>query len=1258
MSNLETILSIKVDGTSDMVDLKNAMDATQKELKQLKDEQKNAGKDSDKYNKSIVEAETKLKAMRSEMNRAKTEIIKTNQALNAQGKSYNDLQKRNAKLSIELRKLQDPLGKNRKEFNKISAEMNKNTEQLKKMDQAMGRNQRNVGNYGAAISGMAVKLGAAVMAFKTLERAIGSFSDFEFQIKQVGVISGATAEEMKRLEKNAKDLGSSTAFTAGEVAGLQVELSKLGFKADEVEQMTSSILDLSFAFGNELGETSEQVGITLRSFNLEASEASRVTDVMAAAFSNSALDLSKFATAMPKVASVAASVGFTLEDTTTILGQLANTGLDASTAGTSLRNIFLKLADPAGDLAKSLGRNITSVDELIPAMKELQASGIDVAGALEITDKRSVTAFLSMLKNADSMNDLNKVLKNSQGITKQFADVMRDSLKGSIDETKSAAEGFIIELIDGLSPAITLILDGISGLFRVLKALSPVILTATAAFVSYKAVLVASNGITKVISASTAAYTAISKLFTTSTKGATIAQRAFNVAVKANPIGLLLSGIAAAVTLWSQFKDNAEDSADAMAEIKKEREDFVEINAKADKQQNAEIANVKQLISKIKNESLSRKERTKAIEDLNKVTPITIDNLDDEKKLAAQLSTAYDNAVKSIKAKIILQASEEKVIALINEELALQDQLQASLDREAQARLTLRGITDVQVKDGVILGKFYDEQTDQYYENADAVEFLGDEIGTFVNAYRYSSDKYDEATNDFNNATLTANSEITVRNQLTAKMNELQDKQTDIMEQSQKTIQALNITKVESNNEDEKTITAYERLKNNVNDAMKALQEQAATNGDVEAAAKKLAEAKKKLADVDKKVTDEMAKNDDKLKNTNAGLQEKIAKQEELIKVEENQLKSIEKLEKAGADLAREQIEQALKVAKAKLELYLMEINMSTESADVQAENINKVKKTIEDLNTKLKEMGASNQESAPSGFMNKALFGTGGDDGEGAFTGGDFVNGLSSSLGMAMDLLAGFNEFQNAQTDAELQNMQTAKETEINDLKETAEFARMTEEQKADAIEAIEKRHDGEMLKLKIDQFEKNKKFQRSQAIMAGAMAVMQIWSSTATGNAIADAIIKGILTAGMVALTGMQIATINSAPPPTAELGGIVNETFADGGMVHGRSHAEGGEKFRVGGRVVELEGGEAVINKRSTAMFRSQLSAMNEAGGGKKFADGGLTFATDILQDQSMAMANALSGQAEQQVIMVEADVTDTQKSVENIEAQATF
>lgn len=65
-----------------------------------------------------------------------------------------------------------------------------------------------------------------------------------------------------------------------------------------------------------------------------------------------------------------------------------------------------------------------------------------------------------------------------------------------------------------------------------------------------------------------------------------------------------------------------------------------------------------------------------------------------------------------------------------------------------------------------------------------------------------------------------------------------------------------------------------------------------------------------------------------------------------------------------------------------------------------------------------------------------------------------------------------------------------------------------------------------------------------------------------------------------------------------------------FKDGGLVEGASHAQGGVKFAVGGQVNELEGGEAVINKRSTAMFKPILSAINQAGGGKKFQDGGVS------------------------------------------------
>ena len=124
--------------------------------------------------------------------------------------------------------------------------------------------------------------------------------------------------------------------------------------------------------------------------------------------------------------------------------------------------------------------------------------------------------------------------------------------------------------------------------------------------------------------------------------------------------------------------------------------------------------------------------------------------------------------------------------------------------------------------------------------------------------------------------------------------------------------------------------------------------------------------------------------------------------------------------------------------------------------------------------------------------------------------------------------------------------------------------------------------------------------------------------------------------------------------------EKGGVV-EAYANGGMVQGKSHAQGGEKFAVGGRVVELEGGEAVINKRSTAMFKNQLSAMNAAGGGVKFADGGLMNMPSFAQSQFNAVGQEnMMGAIGQnsRVVVVEADITDSQNTVGLIEAEATF
>ena len=145
-------------------------------------------------------------------------------------------------------------------------------------------------------------------------------------------------------------------------------------------------------------------------------------------------------------------------------------------------------------------------------------------------------------------------------------------------------------------------------------------------------------------------------------------------------------------------------------------------------------------------------------------------------------------------------------------------------------------------------------------------------------------------------------------------------------------------------------------------------------------------------------------------------------------------------------------------------------------------------------------------------------------------------------------------------------------------------------------------------------------------------------------------------------MAATAAQVASVVSGikalmgDSDKFEQGGLTN-----GGMFKGASHANGGVKFAVGGRVHEAEGGEAIINKRSTAMFKPMLSAMNQAGGGVKFANGGFLstgekFAMGGEVADVQQMISGAGGST--QVVMVESDVTRTQGRVSNIESQATF
>ena len=512
---------------------------------------------------------------------------------------------------------------------------------------------------------MATAVGGAILAFQAMKQAISIFTDFEFQVKQLGVISGATVDELASLEEQAKELGRTTTFTAGEVAGFQVELAKLGFDPTQIENMTQSVLDLSFAFGEDLATTGEQVGIVLKSFQLDASETARVTDVMAAAFSQSSLDLTKFSTAMPKVAAVANQLGFTLEGTTALLGKLSDAGLDASTAGTSLRNIFLKLADPTSELSVALGGGVDSVDELLPALKELEDQGIKVADMLELTDKRSVPAFATLIQGADDVATLNENLLNAEGTTAKFAETMNDSLKGSFAELTSATQGLIIEFVDELAPAITLIVDGFSGFFELITKTLPFLKKLALGFVAYKTAVLAAKiqqiGFKNALISSRIGMVA----YNTTTKGATMATRAFNTAIRSNPLGLLIGGLTMAAAHLMDFAfaadDTVEDVDDLNESLEEEvttlgklvdaQEKGVKLSEDLMKKEHEQIAEVQLLKRTIEDVTKATEDREKALKSFNEIAGTNIQNLEDEKTLTNELQKAYEDVVTSIKQK-------------------------------------------------------------------------------------------------------------------------------------------------------------------------------------------------------------------------------------------------------------------------------------------------------------------------------------------------------------------------------------------------------------------------------------------------------------------------------------------------------------------------------------------------------------------------------------------------------------------------------
>lgn len=470
-------LNIIVNGDDGRKKIKEAEDAFndwQESIKKTRAEMAEMERQGKQNTVQYDNLKKRLDSQTASADKAKQRLDALTRQMNVNTMTIGELRKHVRTLSRELSQM-DPQDAR---WKKLNAELQATKNRLHELTGA-SRGMQGVfdklgfGKIEAAVGKLFVYYNVIKGIFSLFTGGINKIREFEQANVNLSTILGVHVSQMTGLTKSALELGRTTEYTASQVTNLQTELAKLGFNQPQILQMTKPVLQFATAVGADLPEAAALAGATLRTFDKDVSETDDVLATMAVGCNKSALSFEYLQTSMSIVGPVAKTFRFDVKDTIALLGTLANSGFDASSAATATRNILLNLADANGKLAKELGQPIHSLPDLIDGLQRLDAKGIDLAKTLELTDKRSVAAFNTFLRGAASMGELRDSLQDVDGELKRIQEERLDTVEGSVKLLQSAWEGLMLSFYNSKG-FIKAAIDGITGLIEgVTKLIGP-----------------------------------------------------------------------------------------------------------------------------------------------------------------------------------------------------------------------------------------------------------------------------------------------------------------------------------------------------------------------------------------------------------------------------------------------------------------------------------------------------------------------------------------------------------------------------------------------------------------------------------------------------------------------------------------------------------------------------------------------------------------------------------------------------------------
>lgn len=401
-------------------------------------------------------AAAKLKA---ETGTLSASLQRQREALKGSGISTRQLSQAQVKLNSDIASTSRRLQQQEQQLKRVANQEKRMSAAKNSYQNAMGVRNKMAGS-GAGMLASGVGLGYAA------KKVLVPGYDFEIGMSKVQALTrlDKNSDDYKMLREQARDLGATTAFTANEVAQGQAFYAMAGFKPEQIKNAMSGTLSMSLAGDIDLATTADIGSNILTGFKLNSNEMNRVSDALVATFTRSNTNLTMLGDTMKYVAPVASGLGVDLETAAVAAGKLGDAGIQGSMAGTGLRSILGRLAEPPKMAGEALDKlkiktrdakgNLRQFTDILAELdkKTKKMGTAERAGLFKHIAGEEAFSALSVLVDQAGSGQLQAMIaeiKAAKGEAEKVAKTMTDNLDGDLKNLTSAYEDVGIQIFGG-----------------------------------------------------------------------------------------------------------------------------------------------------------------------------------------------------------------------------------------------------------------------------------------------------------------------------------------------------------------------------------------------------------------------------------------------------------------------------------------------------------------------------------------------------------------------------------------------------------------------------------------------------------------------------------------------------------------------------------------------------------------------------------------------------------------------------------------